>query len=170
MTVKATSPVNPDVDALAAEPDVITLSSGSVVRIDRLKTRGLFKLMKIVTRGAGPILMNVNLDFSNTEKFTSQFLSIVFMAIPEAEDEAMDFIQAMVSPVGYVDHPKTQADIDNNESVLENLAKALVDPEIDDTYSIIERIIHNEAGNISALGKRLATTLKALLPSVEAKN
>jgi len=173
MTAKKTSvDVPQDVEALSPEPDVITLASGFDVRVDKLKTRGMFKLLKIVTRGAGPIIMQMNLDFDNQETFSGQLLGVVVMAIPEAEQEALEFIQAMVTPAEY--NPDVRKDDkagqQKNVELFERLARELDDPDIADTFSIIEKIVENEAGDIQALGKRLAAVLKTQLGSLAAKN
>jgi hypothetical protein len=158
-----------DVEALAPSPDFVTLESGLVVRVERLRTRGMFKLLKVVTRGGGPILMQMPLDFNDTEAFVQQFLAIVIMAVPEAEDEAIEFIKSMVVPVDYIDAPRTKADKQKNEELLTQLATELSDPEISDTFDIITKIVQNEAADIAALGKRLAATMKVQTASLEAK-
>lgn len=170
MTTKKTSNTPSDVDALVPESEEITLSSGSVVRVERLRTRGMFKLLKIVTRGGGPILMQMDLDFNDTQTFVGQFLAVVMMAIPEAEDEAIEFIQSMAVPAGFKENAKSKADQARNQELVAELLEELDDPTIDDTFSIIETIIKNEAHDIQALGKRLAATLKAMSPSSSAKS
>ena len=141
-----------DVEALAPSPDTVTLESGLVVRVERLKTRGMFKLLKVVTRGGGPILMQMPLDFNDTEAFVQQFLAIVIMAVPEAEDEAIDFIRSMVTPVDFIDSPRTKDEKKKNEELMVELAEVLDDPEIGDTFEIITKIVQNEAADIAALG------------------
>ena len=169
-TAKSPTAVPQDVEALAPSSDEITLSSGLVVRVTRLKTRGMFRLLKIVTRGAGPIIMQMPLDFNDSEAFMQQLMGVIFMAVPEAEQEAIEFIQSMVLPVAYNEGAKTKAQIDANNALIAQLVADLDDPEIDDTISIIESIVTNEAPHIQALGKRLAAILKTQLGSGLAKN
>lgn len=170
-TTKAAT-VSADVDALTAEPDEITLSSGFVVRVERLKTRGMFKLLKIVTRGAMPMLAGGQLDFDDQDAFVQQILAVVVMAIPEAEQEAIEFIQSMVVPVEFDENAKTNDQKQKNKELFDRLVTELDDPQIDDTISIIETIVRNEASDIQALGKRLGSILKTQIktPSAEAKN
>ena len=172
MATKKTDSASVEVEALDPQPDVITLSTGLEVNVERLRTRGMFKLLKIVTRGAGPFLMQMPLDFDDAEGFVQQLLAIVVMAVPEAEDEAIQFIQSMVTPVGLVDRPKTEAQKKANKELIERLVDDLDDPEVDDTISIIEAVVRNEAHDIQALGKRLGSILKTQLPSLSdpAKN
>lgn len=168
MTTEDTS--NNDVDALTPKSDLVTLESGFVVRVERLKTRGMFKLLKVVTRGGGPILMQMPLDFEDTENFMKQFLAVIMMAVPEAEDEAIEFIQSMVVPADYDPKAKSKEAQKKNEEALQRLYDEFVDPEIGDTLDIITNIVQNEAADIAALGKRLAATLKIQMGSLEAKN
>lgn len=168
MTTKKT--MTNDVEALAPTPDTITLDSGIVIKVERLRTRGMFKLLKIVTRGAGPILMQMPLNFEDSEAFMGQLLAVVVMAIPEAEDEAIDFIRSMVVPEDYNSEAKSKADIQKNKDVFESLMRELDDPAPTDTIAIISKIIENEANDIQALGKQLAAVLKTQLSSLEAKN
>jgi hypothetical protein len=161
---------NNDVDALSPESDSITLESGFVVRVERLKTRGMFKLLKVVTRGGGPILMQMPLDFDDQENFIKQFLAVVVMAVPEAEDEAIEFIASMVTPEGYDPKAKTKDAKKQNEDLFARLAEELDDPSILDTIAILTKIVTNEAGDIAAVGKNLAATLKIQTDSLVAKN
>lgn len=171
MTTKKTSIDTPnDVDALSPSPEFLTLESGLGVRVERLRTRGMFKLLKIVTRGGGPILMQMPLNFEDSEAFMGQLLAVVVMAIPEAEDEAIDFIRSMVTPADFDANAKSKADIQKNKDAFEALMRELDDPAPSDTISIISKIIENEANDIQALGKQLAAVLKTQLNSLGAKN
>lgn len=173
-STKTKATVSADVDALTAESDEnLTLSSGFVVRVERLKTRGMFKLLKIVTRGAMPMLSSGSLDFDDAEAFVQQLLAVVVMAIPEAEQEAIEFIQSMVVPTEFDENAKTADQKQKNKELFDRLVTELDDPEIDDTISIIERIVANEAADIQALGKRLGSILKTQIKTsapAEAKN
>lgn len=166
----ATKKTSNDVEAISPDPEFLTLESGFEVKVDRLRTRGMFKLLKIVTRGAGPILMQADLDFSDTEAFVGQLLAVTVMSIPEAEDEAIDFIRSMVTPAEFNENATTKAEKEKNNELFVRLAEELDDPDPGDTISIIEAIIENEAHDIQALGKRLAAVLKTQMASRAAKN
>lgn len=166
MVAKKTTTSN-DVEALTPDPELVTLESGLQVRIEPLKTRGMFKLMKIVTRGAGPLIFQMPLDFNNTEAFPQQLLTVLTMAIPEAESEAIEFIQAMVTPADFKEVTHSKADDQANKELFERLAVELDDPTIDDTFTIISAIITNEAPHIQALGKRLGSILQTQIPALK---
>lgn len=159
--------VNKDVDSIAAEPVPITLSSGERVHIERLKTRQLFKLLKVLTRGAGEALSSLDISTDmDAEEFTGQLLAAVVISIPEAEDEAIEFIQSMVSPVGLIIPPRSKDDKKKNDDLYDAIASSLYNPELEDTINIIEQVVVNEASEIQALGKRLGGLLKKALPAV----
>lgn len=167
---KASIDVPEDLDALSPSSDTITLESGFEVKIERLRTRGMFKLLKIVTRGAGPILMQMKLNFEDSEAFVGQLLAVVMMAIPEAEDEALEFIQFMTVPSEYNPDSKAKGAAEKNKELFERLALELDDPNPLDTMNIIARIIENESHDIQALGKQLAALLKTQMGFLAVKN
>ena len=164
MTVKKVI-VSPDVDTLSPVPDEITLSSGTVVCVERLKTRQLFRLLKIVTAGAGPLLSSMSFSLDDSEAFAGQLIGLIIASVPEAEDEAIEFIQGMVTPLGVIEKPRSKADKEANTELISQLAETLENPEIDDLITILETIVRNEADDIQALGKRLAAMFKMNLAS-----
>ena len=160
-----------DLDTLASEPSFLTLESGFEVNVVRLKTRQLFKLLKVITRGVGPVLSNLSFSQeTSTEEFTSTLLTAVLLAIPEAEDESIEFIRGMVEPANLIERPKSKPEKEVNAGLELELDDALTDnPELEDTVAIIERVIRVEAPHIQALGKRLAVLLRAQQMSTTAK-
>ncbi len=162
--------VSTDVDTLTAEAEPLELTSGLTVSVKRIRTRETFKLMRILTRGVsgsiGSLLMAGNDD---EESFTGALLGAVIVAVPEAEDEAIDFIQAMVEPAKLIQDPRTKPERESNQEQYDRLARELQNPELEDTIVIIERVVRNEAPQIRALGNRLALLLKTQASSAEAK-
>ena len=53
---------NTDTDTLEAEPTLLALESGTSIKVERLKTRGLMALLKILTRGAAEVLPTLKFD------------------------------------------------------------------------------------------------------------
>lgn len=153
--------VSNDMDALDPPVAELKLSTGTVVRFQDLKTRQFFRLLRIITRGAGPLLMEYRLDGDlGSEEFIGRMLALVFMAVPEAEDEAIAFIQSMVSPDGLVEQTPgsralTKREQENNEELWDQLRVELFNPPLEDTFDIIEAIVKREAKDIQSLGKRL---------------
>jgi hypothetical protein len=151
-----------EVDALDPESDIIQLESGDRVVIQRLRTRQMFRLLKILTHGAGPALNNLNVG-ADTAEFITQLIAVTVMAIPNAEDETIDFVLSMVDSADTIDPPRTKADRARNEELRDNLAANLLNPSLDDLLSIIEIVIRKEAPEIAALGKRLGALLQTTL-------
>jgi hypothetical protein len=107
--------VNTDIDTLASEPVPITLESGTEILIERLKTRQLMRLLKIVTTGAGDVLTELKFSADmDTAEFTGQLLGAVILSIPEAEDETIDFLKTMVLPKGLIADPKSKPEREIN--------------------------------------------------------
>ena len=150
----------PDADLQVLDPVEVPLVlpvSGLDVLVQPLRTRQLFRLLKILTRGAGGFLSTMPLDAEDgMEQFVQQMLTLVVLSIPEAEQETIDFLRTMVHPADYVHTNKpSKEQRAANEAALEELYTALDNPEIEDTLAIIETIIRNESKNLQSLGKRL---------------
>jgi hypothetical protein len=157
------TPVVPDPlrdEAERIEPDVtgpLTLQSGKSVEVVPLKLRETMKLLKIVTRGAGAVLEQLmgELDLNDPAAFAQTLGALVIMSIPEAEDEAVAFIQVMVRPAGFDSLEQTE-----KISQLNDLMAELYNPELDDVITIVERVVRRESEDIRNLGKRLVTAFK----------
>ncbi len=156
-----------ELDALDPVPETLTLSTGTVVVIEDLRTRQFFKLLRIITRGAMPALADLSLFQMDSEEdakaFASKLAGMLLVSLPEAENEAIDFIQSMVKPAGLVERRGARLNKQETERNTELWAKVLTDldnPELDDLVTLIEVVVRREAADIMALGKRLAAMLK----------
>lgn len=120
------------------EPFEIGAASGSpvLVRVNRLKTREFLALMRAITRGVGPGLSHLTLAGSEDEQ-VAEMLGIVVMAIPEAGDDFVEFVQTVTVAVGKDDAQRVQQELRN--------------PEIDDTLRIIEQVVTQEIDDLQAL-------------------
>jgi len=161
-----------EIDLLTSEPQTLTLVSGTEVRVLRLKTRQLMKLMRILTTGAGSALANVQLgDDSTPEQITTQLLAMLAFSIPEAEDETIDFIWSMVEPAKLITDPKSKPEHEVNEGLMENLRAEMTNPELDDLMTVIEAVVTIEGPHLASLGKRLGAlfTMAQKVSAVPAK-
>jgi hypothetical protein len=131
----------------------VELANGSQVRIKPLKLREFLAMLKIVTRGAAMAMGSVRLD-TNDEDFAQSLISLFLFAIPEAEDEAVDFIRLMVEPAG---GPYAEGE---REAAENKLFEDLDNPELEDIVTIVEGVIQREGKDLRALGKRLSTMLE----------
>lgn len=131
-----------ELERLDPEFATVTLSDGTVVKLSPLKLRQFLKLMRIVTRGGSNVLSTVALNFTgDAEAFATSLIAVVLFAIPEAEDETVEFLRSMVVPVNPADAEKVNA--------------LLEDPELDDAVTIVEAVVRREAPDLKALGSRL---------------
>lgn len=149
-----------ELETLDPTPEQIKLSSGAVVLIEDLKSRQFFKFLRIITHGAMPILADLKLFQMDADmdpgEFGTRLLSALLLSVPDAEDEAIDFVQAMVKPVGLIEGRKlNKQDTERNNALWTAVELELENPELDDLVSIIEAVVTREAADIQALGKRL---------------
>lgn len=153
-----------DIDVIQPVPEnsrAITLASGTELILQDLKARQFFKLLRIVTHGAAPILpsLRMNADAS-VEEWTQQFLAVVMMAIPESEQETIEFIASMIKPAGLIEAPPSRRKLSDeekkiNDALWDAVERDLANPELEDLVTIIEAIVRNEGDDLRALGKRL---------------
>jgi hypothetical protein len=167
-------PANPDIDTLTTETEPLELSTGTKVNVERLKTRQTMSLLKILTRGAGAAMSTLSFgDDTDQSEFVQQLIASIVLAIPEAEDETIEFVQRMVSPADLItpDRGKklTVPESEINEAKWTSLIIELDNPELEDLVAIIEVVAKNEAPHLLALGKRLALLWKVQTKSVVAK-
>ncbi len=156
---------NHELDALDPVPEQVKLASGTVVALEDLKARQFFKLLRILTRGAMPVLQDLSIfkidGDTSVEEFTTRLMTLLLLAVPEAENETIEFVTAMVKPVGLIEGRKlNKQDTERNNELWYKVVSELDNPELDDLVTIIEAIVRREAADIQALGKRLSAMFK----------
>lgn len=159
-----------ELETIQSDPSApFTLSTGTRIKIARLRTRETMSLLRILTKGAGDVLAQTHFSMDmDPEEFMGIFIGSVMLSVPVAEDETLDFVQRMVLPEFYMDDARTKPEMESNQQMLDALYNEMHNPELDDLIEIVERIVRTEAPHIQALGKRLAAML-ALQPKVAAK-
>jgi hypothetical protein len=161
---------NSDIDALLADPSVITLSDGQRYRVERLKTRGMLRLLKVLTGGAQDVLMQTKFSADmDPQEFAGIFIGSLLFSLPEQENETVDFIKGMVLPYHFIDRPVTVAEKESNRDAILALEDLLDDPEPEDTIAILTAVFTIEAPNILSLGKRVMALLEVQRKSQTAK-
>lgn len=165
-----------EIDRLDPEPNRLVLSGGLEVEVLRLRTRQFFRLLRILTHGAGPAILRTTLQYNpdddSAEEFAQQLIMVVVSAVPDAEQETMDFLSSMVRPVGIADKPDSQLskqERESNDSLWTELAKAMWNPEPEDTLTIISEVINQEASDLMALGKKAGAMLEMARKTGQAK-
>lgn len=156
-----------ELEALNPVPEELTLTSGITVAIERLKTRQLLKMLKILTHGAGPLMRDFGEMLNgDVEELGGQLAVLLAVSIPDAEDEAADFFRSMVRPVGLIEKKKLSGpEAEHNNALWEELLTEMYNPELEDIISLIEAIVKREAEHLRELGKRLTQMILALNPT-----
>ena len=154
-----------EIDRIDPEPVIVKLSTGYEVGIQRLKTRQFFRLLKVLTRGLGPAMVQSGLDFSqDREQFGQNLLAMTLMAIPEAEQQFIEFLQSMCTPPGLHEMSGgarlTKQQAEDNQAAITGMVEELNNPELGDLLDLAEAIVQQEAPEIQALGKRVASLLE----------
>lgn len=146
-----------DVEVILPEDEYVTLSSGTKISLQPLKARQFFKLLRIITHGAGGMLLNMKFSGEDTpEEFGAKLLALVGFSIPDAEDEVIDFLLAMTKPVGLIEGKAlNKQDREINNKLSEDLVAELYNPELEDLVTLVEAVVKREAEDLQALGKRL---------------
>jgi hypothetical protein len=152
-----------EIDRLDPDVTTVKLSTGYEVGLTRLKTRQFFRLLKVLTRGVGPAMIQ-SLNFSeDSEGFGRNLLAMTLMAIPEAEQQFIEFLQSMCKPVGLHEpdgRALNKAEREENQELITELVEELNNPDLDDLLDLAEAIVRQEAPDIQALGKRVASLLE----------
>jgi hypothetical protein len=145
-----------DLDRLAGNPGLVTLSNGREVLVKDMKTREMFALMRIITHGAGGMLSMQLTTAEDADELKGALIGILIVAIPEATETSLNFIRMIVEPANL-------DSLSEEEKVKERakLWEELENPEFEDTISILESILEREAEDLYALGKRLAAAFWA---------
>lgn len=157
-------PDDSELDRIDPQPETCKLSTGFEVEVVRMRTRQFFRLLRVLTHGAGPALTQSGLDFAaGGEEFGQKLLMLVVMSIPDAEQEAIGFLASMCRPAGIVEKPASQLTKQENESnqaLWTRFNEELHNPDLDDTLDLIEVVVRQESPELQALGKKLQRTFK----------
>jgi hypothetical protein len=153
-----------ELDRIDPAPDTFTFTDGTQVGLERLRTRQFFKMMRIFTHGSIDILAAINLDprKMSAEAFTENLIAVLLFAVPESEQESIDFLRSLVKPkVGAIPNDTAPADLGKATEAALREAEAKVNalfenPELDDLLGLVEAVVRREAPEIKALGKRVA--------------
>jgi hypothetical protein len=155
----------PEVDRLDPVPSgPFILSTGLELNVVPLQTRQLFRLMRILTHGAGAALLSSALDFSaQPEEFVGKLLAVTVLSIPDAENETIEFVASMVEPAKLVKKDvakQSDAEKAANQALWDQVNTDLYNPDPMDLLEIVERVVRAEAPELQALGKKIGRFLE----------
>lgn len=153
-----------ELDRLDPQTVLCEFSTGFTVEVVRMRTRQFFRLLRILTHGAGPAMMQAGLNFNaEGREFVTQLLTLVVMSIPDAETEAVQFLASMCKPAGLIEREGATLNKQENEAnaaLWKQHGEELHNPDLEDTIDLIELIVRQEAPELQALGKKLEKTFR----------
>lgn len=126
-----------DADVILPEPTPIVVGDIKC-EVRRLKTREFLALMKVLLRGVGSGLIGVFQE-EDEQVMMGRLTGAILVAIPEAEDEFIEFVKKIV--------------VAQDGRQQKKLSEYLDNPEIDEMMEIARVIIENEAQDFARLGK-----------------
>lgn len=149
-----------EIDVIDPQSDLYVLEDGFQVKVVALRTRQMLKLMRIITRGAAPILEDVGsvLMGGDEDELGGRLIGLMLFAIPEAENETMEFLQAMVQPADIVPGSSKLAR-EKNLAAQAELEVRMDNPSLNDMFGLVRLIISRESGELANLGKQLSSAL-----------
>jgi hypothetical protein len=123
-------------------PDTATVAVGSTkCRVKRVRTRELFMLARILTNGAGRSIQHI--DFKGDEA-REQVIAALVMAVPEAPDEVLDLVKALLHPADPISKEEMaglQAELDNPDpDVIIDVIEVVADQERDTIGLLVGKV------------------------------
>jgi hypothetical protein len=149
---KLTVQQHDEVDRLDPLPDKLKLVNGIEFEMQPLKLRQFLAMLRIVTRGATGVLASGGLSSRDGDDFARQLMMLLLFAIPESEEETIEFIGTLVKPV-LTGNPEI------DDKIVTEFEEAIRDPELEDMALIIQAFVQNEAADLRSLGNRLRSML-----------
>ncbi len=146
--------LDPQPVAVDAQGAPLVLDNGAEFELEPLKLRQFLRMLRIITRGASQNMDVIDLDFEDPTKFVSGLMGLLVFAIPDAEDETVYFLQSVVKPKG-LSEGRTKEDKAADDEAWERLFENLTNPSLDDTLTILQRLLEVEGEDLRALGKRV---------------
>jgi hypothetical protein len=144
----------PDVDVILPTPGTCQVA-GIDVTVNRLKTRELLALLKILTSGLGPALGTVRLDFSSPETVQSDLIGLMLLAMPNAVQETVLFLLTIVQPKSPDDRKALNQALDN--------------PDPADLIDVFEAMASQEAGDLTSLAGKAQAMWSRIAPLYQKK-
>lgn len=153
-----------ELDRIDPQTVLCEFTTGFTVEVVRMRTRQFFRLLRILTHGAGPAMMQAGLNFNAAgSEFVTQLLTLVVMSIPDAETEAVQFLASMCKPAGLIEREGAalnKQETEANAELWKRHGEELHNPDLEDTIDLIELIVRQEAPELQALGKKLEKTFR----------
>lgn len=144
-----------EIDRLDPLPEKLRLKNDIEFTVNPLRLRQFLALIRILTRGASPFLAGGGLTARDPEEFARQLLMLLLLAIPESEEETIEFVKTIAAPV-LTSNPEIDAKIQDEFDA------SLNDPELEDIVLIFQALVQNEAEDLRSLGNRLRSMMSTV--------
>jgi len=132
----------------ASAQQEVEMPSGLKVRVKRMRTRELFQFVNAVSTGlGGNLAFLLSAAEADIDSFSSQVISLSLMAMPQAPDETLAWVAAMVDPV------------DDEE---EDFRRYWANPTLEDLTVLLKTILEQEREEFGSLGKELEKVVATL--------
>ena len=126
-----TAPQPSDSDVIVPEARSLMLG-GIEAEVRRLRTREFLALMKVLMRGVGGDLIDVFAE-EDEAKLQGRLIGAMLVAIPNAENEFIGFVQKVTWPKDERQRAKLFAYLENPElSDMMEIARVIIEQEVDD--------------------------------------
>jgi hypothetical protein len=121
-----------DLESLIPQlPEKVTVAGVPCV-VNRVRTRELMLLARVLTRGIGENLNMVDFDGDDAE---SQIMGLLVVAIPEAGEEVLDLVRALVRPAEKLPDKDPRAGAFHEE---------MRNPDVDTTLDVLAVLVRQE--------------------------
>ncbi|MFE2751562.1 hypothetical protein ACFXGA_06115 [Actinosynnema sp. NPDC059335] len=137
-----------DFEVILAEPGHLTVA-GIPARVKRIRTRELMLAVRVLTSGVGAGLAHI--DWDDRDNLQVNLAGLLLSAIPDAYDEFVDLVRALVEPAEPIQDSDTQRAW-NQE---------MANPEVETTVDVIAVLVAQERDVIPVLLGKARTLLKA---------
>ncbi len=144
---------NSDLQVIDPKEREITVG-GVQCHVRRIKTRELMLAVRVVTSGGSYALQKT--DF----KDRGQIAALLLMAIPEAHEEFLDLLRALITPVADDFGPTHEGYV--------SFTEAMENPPIEVSLELVEVLVEQESGTFQALWGKVENLL-AMTSALKAK-
>lgn len=164
--VTAVTSPEPEDDPVDEAAEILQTPVGSIeiagvqCRINRMKTREVFSLLRILTLGGRSVEMIATaFEADKTEaQMAQQLAANLIVTLPNAEEDFVDLIRKMVGKPDGTDAVEWVT-----------VQRELANPDLDTSMAIIQAIVEQEAGELVRLGKAARSWWAVTGPALKAK-
>jgi hypothetical protein len=137
-----------DFEVILATPGELIVA-GIPARVKRIRTRELMLAVRVLSSGVGAGLAHI--DWDDRENLQTNMVALLITAIPDAYDEFVDLVRALVEPAEPIHDSDTQR----------TWNQEMANPDVETTMDVIAVLVAQERDVIPVLLGKARTLLKA---------